>query len=63
MSLPQPGAYVDANEAASTPESSWFGMAVLNYVQELKNRPLWAARLKGVAGHMLVALSVLQQWP
>ncbi len=42
-----------------------FGMAVLNCLQKLKNRPIWTAlsSLKCAAGHMLAALSALQQRP
>jgi hypothetical protein len=42
-----------------------FGMAVLNCLQELKNRPIQTALrgLKCAEGYMLAALSTLQQWP
>ncbi len=44
---------------------SGFGVAVLNCVQEFKNRPFWIASsgLKRAACHMLAALSALQQRP
>jgi hypothetical protein len=45
---------VDAIEAASTP-TIWFGVVVLNYRQEVKNRPFWTAPsgLKRAACHVL----------
>jgi hypothetical protein len=42
-----------------------FGVAVLNCMQEFKNRPFWTSPsgLKRAACHVLAALSTLQQQP
>jgi hypothetical protein len=56
---------VDAIKAASMPKPTGYGVAVLNCMQEFKNRPFWIAPsgLKRAACHVLATHSTLQQWP
>jgi hypothetical protein len=61
--LPQPCAHMDANKAASTPESYWFCVVVLNVCRSLKIGLSGLHQAVKSERHVLSALSALQQWP